>query len=299
MSHFFSIIRSGIFVLVPALLISCGGDQELPVLAYYEYDRELPLLDSVRLVSDSADIRLYYLSFQSIHDSKVRGLLSLPGKAEQPLPTIILMHGLGDRKTVDYIEAGNQYLLEAGYAVLRLDISNHGDRFKYDYEFDLTEGYRYWTRDLITQTVFDLRRAVDFIESREELDPERIGYFGISLGGIIGTIFCGVEERVRVPVIVLAGGQLNLMFGKKALSGDTKNFLSIIDPIHYVANISPRPLLMINAEDDDVVPPITSRLLFKAAKQPKEIIWHPGKHHDLPIDKAYPEGIQWFDLYLK
>ena len=233
-----------------------------------------------------------------MHDNEVTGLLTLPGKGKQPFPTIILLHGLGDRKTVDYIEAGNQYLLDAGYAVLRLDISNHGDRFKYDYDFDLTEGYRYWTRDIITQTVFDLRRAVDFIHTREELDPDRIGYFGISLGGIIGTIFCSVEERVKVPVIILAGGSLNLMFGKDALSGDTKDYLSIIDPINYVAKIAPRPLLMINAENDDVVPPITSKLLFKTAKEPKEIIWYPAKHHDIPIDKVYPDGIRWFKKHL-
>ena len=292
-------LKTVLFASFLATLISCSGDKELPVAKYYEYDQELPLLDSVRLITDSADFKLFYLTYRSVHDTKVTGLLTLPGKGEQPFPTIILLHGLGDRKTVDYIEAGNQYMLDAGYAVLRLDISNHGDRFKYDYDFDLTDGYRYWTRDLITQTVFDLRRAVDFIETREELDPDRIGYYGISLGGIIGTIFCSVEERIEVPVIVLAGGSLNLMFGKGALSGDTKDYLSIIDPINYVAKISPRPLLMINAENDDVVPPITSKLLFKAAKDPKEIIWYPAKHHDIPIDKVYPDGIHWFDRYLK
>jgi len=298
MMNFFRFIKTALFTSLLAIVISCNGDQKLPVAKYYEYDQDLPLLDSVRLLRDTTDHQEFYLSYQSVHDQKVTALLTLPRKAEQPLPTIILMHGLGDRKTVDYIEAGNQYLLEAGYAVLRLDISNHGDRFKYDYDFDLTDGYRYWTRDLITQTVFDLRRAVDFIQTRKELDPGRIGYYGISLGGIIGTIFCSVEERVDVPVIVLAGGNLNLMFGKNALSGDTKDYLSIIDPINYVANISPRPLLMINAEDDDVIPPITSKLLFNAAKKPKEIIWHPARHHTLPIEKAYPEGIQWFNRYL-
>lgn len=297
MMKFFRLIKTALFVSFLTLFISCGGDKELPVALYYEYDQDLPLRDSVLLLKDSTDYSLFYLSYQSVHDKKVTALLTVP-KGEQPFPTIILMHGLGDRKTVDYIEAGNKYLLDAGYAVLRLDISNHGDRFKYDYDFDLTDGYKYWTRDLITQTVFDLRRAIDFIQTREELDPRRIGYMGISLGGIIGSIFCSVEERVEVPVIVLAGGNLNLMFGKGALSVDTKNYLSIIDPINYAAKISPRPLLMINAENDDIVPPITSKLLFKAAKKPKEIIWYPAKHHDIPITKVYSDGIQWFDKYL-
>lgn len=298
MKNFSRIIATVLFTSFLALFISCGGDRELPVSQYYEYDQDLPLLDSVTLLRDTTDHSLSYVTYQSVHDQKVTALLTLPEKTAQSLPCIILMHGLGDRKTVDYIEAGNQYLLDAGYAVLRLDISNHGDRFKYDYDFDLTEGYRYWTRDLITQTVFDLRRAVDFIQTRVELDPDRIGYMGISLGGIIGTIFCSVEERVRVPVIVLAGGKLNLMFGKEALSGDTKDYLSIIDPINYVAGIAPRPLLMINAENDDIVPPITSKLLFNAAKKPKEIIWFPAKHHDIPLDLTYQEGIKWLDRYL-
>ncbi len=269
MNKLSAFVKAAFFAALIISLISCGGKKELPVAKYYEYDQDLPLLDSVRLVKDTSAYRLYYLTFHSVHDTEVTGLLSLPGKEMEPFPVVLLMHGLGDRKTVDYIEAGNKYLLDAGYAVLRLDISNHGDRFKYDYDFDLTAGYRYWTRDIISQTVFDLRRAVDFINTRDELDHERIGYYGISLGGIIGTIFCSVEDRVKVPVIVLAGGNLNLMFGMDALSDDTKDYLSIIDPINFVEMISPRPLLMINAENDDIVPPITSKLLFKAAKEPK------------------------------
>ena len=217
MMNFFRLIKTILLAFFFSLFVSCGGDKELPVALYYEYDQDLPLLDSVRLLTDTTDYSLFYITYQSVHDEEVTALLTLPKKVKKPLPCIILMHGLGDRKTVDYIEAGNQYLLDAGYAVLRLDISNHGDRLEYDYDFDLTNGYRYWTRELITQTVFDLRRAVDFIQTREELDHQRIGYYGISLGGIIGNIFCSVEERIDVPVIVLAGGNLNLMFGKKAL----------------------------------------------------------------------------------
>ena len=289
-------------IVVPVLfffMASCEGSKTLPVAKYYDYDFALPLQDSVQLLEQTMDFNLYYLTYNSIHDKKVTGLLTVPEKEEPPYPTVILMHGYGDRKTVDYIEAGHTYLLDAGYAVLRLDISNHGDRVKYDYDFDLTGSYRYWTRDIITQTVFDLRRAIDFIYTHEELDNERIGYFGISLGGIIGTILCSVDDRVKVPVIVLAGGGLHFMFGMDALSDEIKDYLSIIDPINFVEMISPRPLLMINAERDDVIPPVMSKLLYKSAKKPKEIIWYPTKHHDLPVDKAYPDGIRWFNEYLK
>jgi uncharacterized protein len=279
-------------------LFSCISKQEISVLNYYDYDYDLPLDDSVKLIADGKGYQMYSTSFTSVHGKRVAGLLSVPDNIERPVPVVILLHGLGDRKTVDYIEAGHDLLLKSGYAVMRIDIDNHGDRKVVDYEFDLTDGYRYWTRDLVTQTVFDLRRTIDFLKTRPETDSERIGFFGISLGGIIGTIFCGTDERVKVPVIALAGGNLNLMFGLDAFKEDTKEFFSIIDPINYVKEISPRPLLMINSENDEIVNPLTSKLLFNEADEPKEIIWYPSKHRDLPIDQAYAAGIAWFDKYL-
>jgi len=277
-------------------ILSCGRSESTSYLTSFQYDLEIPLYDSLQ--QDDVDQQLYYLTYRSVHDAKVTGIMTLPEKGEPPYPVVILMHGLGDSKTVDYIEAGNQLMTEAGYAVLRLDICNHGDRHRYDYDFSLINGFRYWTRDLITQTVFDLRRAVDFIENAANLDQERIGYMGISLGGIIGTIFCGVEERVKVPVIILAGGNLNLMFGLDAFSNDTRDFLSLVDPINFVEAIAPRPLLMINADNDDVIPPVTSKLLYKRARDPKKIIWYPAKHHDVPVNDVYQDGINWMNIHL-
>lgn len=285
-------------MLMAIAAFSCVSKQDFPVNQYYNYDHELPLNDSIELVIDENGSKLYAVSYTSVHDKRVTGLLSVPNENKGPLPVIILLHGLGDRKTVDYIKAGYQYFQQSGYAVLRIDIDNHGDRKQYDYDFDLTDGYRYWTRGIITQTVFDLRRSIDFLEAREEIDSEKIGFFGISLGGIIGTIFSGVDERVKVPVIALAGGNLSLMFGLDAFTEETKDFFSIIDPINFVQQIAPRPLLMINAENDEVIDPLTSKLLFRKAKQPKEIIWYPSKHRDLPIEKAYPAGIDWFQKHL-
>jgi cephalosporin-C deacetylase-like acetyl esterase len=284
--------------LLAIVAFSCVSKQDFPVQKFYNYDHELPLKDSVQLLSNDDGLKLYSVSYTSVHDKRVTGLLSIPNDKKGPMPVIILLHGLGDRKTVDYIEAGHQYFHQSGFAVLRIDIDNHGDRKKYDYDFDLTDGYRYWTRDIITQTVFDLRRSIDFLETREEIDAEKIGFFGISLGGIIGTIFSGVDVRVKVPVIALAGGNLSLMFGMDAFTEETKDFFSIIDPINFVQEIAPRPLLMINAENDEVIDPLTSKLLFRKAEKPKEIIWYPSKHRDLPIDKAYPAGIEWFQKHL-
>jgi len=292
------IIKYLLFIIGIGVLTSCGTSESLPVLKYYEYDKGLSLQDSTYIVKDTTSFKLYKVSYYSVNHKKVSGLLSIPKNATEPVPVIILLHGAGDRKTVDYIEYGNGFFIKNGYAVLRIDISKHGDRIEDEYELSFTGESRYWSREIITQTVFDLRRAVDFIETKNELNAKEIGFFGVSLGGITGTVFCGVEKRVKVPVIVLAGGQLNLMYGKKALGLDAKDYTSIIEPKNFVKQIAPRPLLMINAENDEIVPPMMSKLLYKKAKKPKNIIWYPAKHHTIPLDKTYQEGLNWFEKYL-
>ena len=294
--------KSNIFILPLVgfflFLDSCGGKKEIPIERYYDYDLSFPLEDSVRITRETNQYVMYYVTFRSFHDAIVTGLLTIPKNVPSPMPVIIFVHGIGDFKDRDYMNNGHQYMVDSSYAVLRIDVANHGDREIHKYDYDFTEGYRYWTRDIIAQTVFDLRRAVDFLETRPEIDSKRIGCFGISLGGIISTVFCGVDKRVKVPVIALAGGGLHFAFKFQALTDETKIYFSIIDPINFVDKISPRPLLMLNAEKDEIIPPITSRLMYKKAGEPKNIVWYPTKHRQVPQDKVYPEAVRWFKKYL-
>jgi len=41
-----------------------------------------------------------------------------------------------------------------------------------------------------------------------------------------------------------------------------------------------------------------SKLLYEKAKKPKNIIWYPVKHHTIPLEKVYQDGVNWFDKYL-
>jgi pimeloyl-ACP methyl ester carboxylesterase len=62
--------------------------------------------------------------------------------------------------------------------------------------------------DWMKQRMVDLRQVIDWVETRPELDAGRIGVFGISMGGIQGTILTAVDERVRAAVLGLAGEDL-------------------------------------------------------------------------------------------
>jgi dienelactone hydrolase len=291
-------IFATLLLLAFTIIYASDTSDTFPISAYYEYDKAIPLKDSLKPLKDTSDFKLYHVTYNSIHQQKVTGLLSVPKNRDVPHPVIILMHGLGDNKNVDYVSYGNDLFLKNGYAVFRIDFSQHGERKGDFYDFSLTGKYKHWSRNIISQTVFDLRRAVDFIETRKELDPQRIGYYGISLGGITGTVFCGVEDRIKVPIVALAGGQLNLLYKKEALTKEAKDFVSPIEPLNFVKQIAPRPLLMLNAKNDEIVPPLMSKLLYKAAEEPKEIIWYDAKHRDAPLDTIFGDGLNWFKTYL-
>src|SRR5207247_2107024 len=62
--------------------------------------------------------------------------------------------------------------------------------------------------DMLRQAGIDARQAVDWIETRPELDASRIGLFGVSLGAIRGAFLLPVEPRIRAATLGLVGGDL-------------------------------------------------------------------------------------------
>jgi len=60
-------------------------------------------------------------------------------------------------------------------------------------------------RDLVIQWAKDLRRAIDYLETRKDIDSKRLAYFGRSLGAIWGPVMTAVEPRIKASVL-LAGG---------------------------------------------------------------------------------------------
>ena len=57
-------------------------------------------------------------------------------------------------------------------------------------------------RDLVVQWAKDLGRAIDYLETRKDIDSHRLAYYGLSLGAIWGPVLTGVEPRLKVSVLV-------------------------------------------------------------------------------------------------
>ena len=275
--------------------------------ALLAYDRALPLDPEVKEKSVEDGVRLLSVTYSSTHSERVPALLALPANPKPPLPCIVLMHGLGGSK--EGMKPFWVELTKAGYACFAIDAKFHGERPKGPggQAFLL---YPYSGRDALAQTVVDLRRGLDFLHTRDDIDPKRIGYVGVSMGAILGSITAGVDDRIAAVALIVGGGDWNVLLEKTLLSlaGD-KNLkdksarasvvaaLDPLDPVHWVGRISPRPVLMINGDLDNIVPVEANKALHAAAKEPKKVVWYSGGHF-APPDLVRKELLAWFADHL-
>jgi len=291
-------VRRAIVILV--LLLVCLGAQgavvQLPVTAFYRYDAALPLDVEQKVLRESAEAITYHLTYASAHDQRVAALVTVP-KGKGPFPAVIAQHGYGDNKEVDYVAGISQVLVKNKYAVMAIDAQYHGERVKPGRDMFMVATAPYAARDAFVQTVIDLRRAVDLLQSRPEIDANRIGYWGASMGAMLGAIFCGLDTRVKAACLVVGGGGLESALSKRfgVVPGEgIKEALAVMEPDNYVGMISPRPLLMLNGKKDKTISPEAAQSLFDAAGEPKRIIWYDAGHTDLPPAQVMGESLRFF-----
>jgi dienelactone hydrolase len=143
----------------------------------------------------------------------------------------------------------------------------------------------------MTQAVLDIRRAGAWLAAQEEVDPEQLGVFGISLGGITASLVATAEPRFSKVCPMLAGGDIaRVTWESRELArlrdhwtnqGKTKEqlfeLLKVIDPVTYSANVRGRKILMLNASRDEVIPRACTESLWEAFGRPR-IVWYDAGH---------------------
>ncbi len=288
MKKFLLIIAALSVAVLTALQFLTQPRAAIQLAHYYDYDRTFPLHVQERKIAEG----LYHVTFNSVHQVRVPALLRLPLHATPPYPAVIMLHGIGDHKDKPYMAIGDSILAAAGFAVLRPDFALHGERVQEPLDHKTLRKHLYTVRDAIAQTVFDLRRAVDYLDSRADIDSTRTAFIGISLGGITGTVFCAVEERIELPILALAGGGLRWALGKDAFSEKLLDMIAPIEPLNFAQRLESRPVLFLNAERDEVIPKLASVMLQQAVPGEKEVIWYDAGHQ-ISADRAFADCRDW------
>jgi dienelactone hydrolase/predicted Ser/Thr protein kinase len=140
--------------------------------------------------------------------------------------------------------------------------------------------------DLFVQEIKDLRRSVDYLETRPDIDGQRIAYYGMSWGAALGPFVESVEDRFKASI--LTGGAMDGR-GRPEING-----------INYVGRARV-PTLMLNGKYDTINPvEITIRPMFDLLGTPaadKKLILYETDHIP-PITEYIKETLAWLDKYL-
>jgi len=157
----------------------------------------------------AADLTRLDFSYASDAANRVPGTLLQPAaSATGPRPVVIVLHGTGGRK-----ENELPFLTElarAGFIAVAIDGRYHGARAKSgqgsaDYVDAILRTFR-TGRELpfFYDTAWDVLRLVDYVVTRPDVDPARIGLFGISKGGIETYLAAAADPRIAVAVPCIA-----------------------------------------------------------------------------------------------
>jgi len=187
------------------------------------------------------------------------------GSMQEPGPAVLIFNGnAGDRSHRLPLAVA---LSERGYAVLLFDYRGYAGNPGSPSE----EGLR-----------ADARAAVEALAARPEVDPERVAYFGESLGAAVAG---GLATERSPAALVLRSPPPSIA----EMARHHYPYLPIVDGllmdryplVEQIGNVQ-APLLVIVTETDEVVPARLSRRVFEAALEPKRQVAVSGAHHNDP-----------------
>jgi dienelactone hydrolase len=161
------------------------------------------------------------------------------------------------------------------------------------------------------QLIIYLRRAIDLLMARPDVDPERIAYLGVSYGGAMGGLLAGIDHRLRAAVLIVGDGgwvthETNpQILGTVPMSLDQffKQYGAWIDamwpiePIHYVSQAAPTPLLFQNATRDQYTNVQDAIRYQDVASEPKQVIWYDSEHWPLP-NEVITDSVKWLQQFI-
>jgi hypothetical protein len=157
------------------------------------------------------------------------------------------------------------------------------------------------------QTVLDSRQVLDYLSTRKEVDTDKLGCMGISLGGIKASAVSGVDERIKCTVVALAGGSMADIFilsKEKAIKEYMSQWVDmgvspeairielsdklLTDPVRLAKYVDARNTLMFIAVFDRVVPKECGKNLWRATGKP-EVVYLLSGHYTSVFHFPYAE----------
>lgn len=209
------------------------------------------------------------------------------------LPAVLLVHGRGGTRNYRWFPALADRLLGAGFCVLRIDLTGHGES---DGEFSEAN---------FTKVMHDVTAALQFLQQQSRINPSAIAGVGNSLGGTALILAAAQGAQFKALVLVAPVGDTiahrrrqypaplarlwkreGLLTWQSSVTGAMRSlkYSYYRDIVQYdslkLAQHIHRPVLIIHGNKDPQVPIGDSRKLFAVLSEPKELVVIKGGRHN-------------------
>jgi dienelactone hydrolase len=220
----------------------------------------------------------------------VSGLLTKSSNVSGKWPVVVALHGTGGSKE-ESLEL-LQLFAQRGFIGVAIDGRYHGERSNggdgyFAYTDAILRAYRTGKENpFLYDTVWDVLRLLDYLETRDDVDPRHIGLIGFSKGGMETYLAAAVDHRIAVAVPMIGVQSFRWALdnnawqsrvgtiqpaidgaardeGKSEINADfVRHFYNRVVPgiadrfdgPQMLPLIAPRPLLVINGDSDSLTP---------------------------------------------
>src|SRR3989338_2414220 len=231
----------------------------------YPLDRENVMFNRQNY-GETDNLTISKIIYQS-KNGNIYGLLVLPKSASDLMPGIVLLPGAGVSKESELKLA--EKMAELGAAVITIDQRGVGEtdgtlpKIEEDY-INFLKGQEPYQHLM----VYDALRAYDLLHSAPFVDTERIIIAGESLGGRIAIIAAAIDRNIKGVLIISSSG----FDFEETNDAKVNAFLQSIDSDHYIAQITPRKLVMMHNYNDAIIPLSSAIMTYQKAQQPKQFV---------------------------
>jgi len=256
----------------------------------FQYDKT----DLHSLIEERDENSKYWIkekiSFDACYENeRMIAYLFLPKQGKPPFQTLIFFPGSYalelDSLSDQYVRSLFDFLLNNNIAVMWPVYMGTIDR--YEEVVDDTPNKSHTYTEYLVKWVKDFSRSMDYLETRSDIDSEKIGFYGHSWGGLMGFIIPAIEERLKL--VVLEGGGLY----------SWSEAFPEADVINYITRIN-IPVLMLNGKHDFIFPLETDlKPMYELLGTPEQdkVLMLYDSDHNVPKTEVIKETLNWLDKY--
>lgn len=237
--------------------------------AAYRYEKT-PLDARIEETQETAEWKREKITFNGANGERAIAYLYLPNHVTRPLQVIHFLPAAdvdnGLRSLPAAMDDRLAPFVRAGRATFGVVLAGYIERLRPpDFVRPLSSTVEF--ADIIVDRITDLRRGLDYLETRPDIDTTRIATLAPSAGSLLGIIIGAIETRYRAMMFIGAG--LPAMY---------RGIIDVANPIAFASHIRAPKLLVQGRYDEDTALRAAAEPLFKLLTEPKRMTLYDGGH---------------------